>query len=140
MIFDHHCRPVYNTLLILLLFLVFVDITVIMTSTILLTILVILPLQVLPLLTVIVSSIIVGIYCGSFPLTVTVTTMGNRSYNCPLNKAPLRTVTGRGNDPIYIVMKADLTVTRLRAPHSRRSVCLRAEPSQDLDGSPGGSL
>ena len=25
--------------------------------------------------------------------------MGNRSYNSPLNKAPLRTVTGRGNDP-----------------------------------------
>ena len=38
-------------------------------------------------------------YVGSFPLTVTVTTMGNRSYNSPLNKAPLRTVTGRGNDP-----------------------------------------
>ena len=33
---------------------------------------------------------------GSFPLTVTVTTMG---YKNPLNKAPLRTVTGRGNDP-----------------------------------------
>ena len=40
---------------------------------------------------------------GSFPLTVTVTTMGYRSYKNPLNKAPLRTVTGRGNDPnIYI--------------------------------------
>ena len=38
---------------------------------------------------------------GSFPLTVTVTTMGNRSYNSPLNKAPLRTVTGRGNDPTH---------------------------------------
>ena len=36
---------------------------------------------------------------GSFPLTVTVTTMGYRSYKNPLNKAPLRTVTGRGNDP-----------------------------------------
>ena len=36
---------------------------------------------------------------GSFPLTVTVTTMGYRSYKSPLNKAPLRTVTGRGNDP-----------------------------------------
>ena len=35
------------------------------------------------------------------PLTVTVTTMGNRSYNSPLSKAPLRTVTGRGNDPRY---------------------------------------
>ena len=35
---------------------------------------------------------------GSFPLTVTVTTMGYRSYKNPLNKAPLRTVTGRGND------------------------------------------
>ena len=32
---------------------------------------------------------------GSFPLTVTV----DRSYKNPLNKAPLRTVTGRGNDP-----------------------------------------
>ena len=38
---------------------------------------------------------------GSFPLTVTVTTMGYRSYKNPLNKAPLRTVTGRGNDPSY---------------------------------------
>ena len=38
-------------------------------------------------------------YFGSFPLTVTVTTMGYRSYKNPLNKAPLRTVTGRGNDP-----------------------------------------
>ena len=38
---------------------------------------------------------------GSFPLTVTVTTMGYRSYKNPLNKAPLRTVTGRGNDPKY---------------------------------------
>ena len=36
---------------------------------------------------------------GSFPLTVTVTTMGYRTYKNPLNKAPLRTVTGRGNDP-----------------------------------------
>ena len=36
---------------------------------------------------------------GSFPLTVTVTTMGYRSYKNPLNKDPLRTVTGRGNDP-----------------------------------------
>ena len=43
-----------------------------------------------------------GIYFGSFPLTVTVTTMGNRSYNSPLNKAPLRTVTRRGNDPTYL--------------------------------------
>ena len=37
---------------------------------------------------------------GSFPLTVTVTTMGFRSYKNPLNKAPLRTVTGRGNAPM----------------------------------------
>ena len=29
--------------------------------------------------------------------------MGNRSYNSPLNKAPLRTVTGRGNDPRFRV-------------------------------------
>ena len=36
---------------------------------------------------------------GSFPLTVTVITMGYRSYKNPLNKAALRTVTGRGNDP-----------------------------------------
>ena len=35
---------------------------------------------------------------GSFPLTVTVTTVGYRSYKNPLNEAPLRTVTGR-NDP-----------------------------------------
>ena len=36
---------------------------------------------------------------GSFPLTVTVTTMGYRSYRNPLSKkAPLKTVTGRGND------------------------------------------
>ena len=27
--------------------------------------------------------------------------MGYRSYKNPLNKAPLRTVTGRGNDPIH---------------------------------------
>ena len=38
---------------------------------------------------------------GSFPLTVTVTTMGYRSYKNPLNKARLRTVTGRGNDPRF---------------------------------------
>ena len=38
---------------------------------------------------------------GSFPLTVTVTTMGYKSYKNPLNKAPLRTVTGRGNDPMF---------------------------------------
>ena len=38
------------------------------------------------------------------PLTVTVTTMGNRSYNSPLNKAPLRTVTERGNDPTYTLL------------------------------------
>ena len=36
---------------------------------------------------------------GSFPLPVTVTTMGYRSYKNPLNKAPLKTVTERGNDP-----------------------------------------
>ena len=36
---------------------------------------------------------------ASFPLTVTATTIGYRSYKNPLNKAPLRTVTGRGNDP-----------------------------------------
>ena len=41
---------------------------------------------------------------GSFPLTVTVTIMGYRSYKNPLNKAPLRTVTGRGNDPIFVVV------------------------------------
>ena len=46
------------------------------------------------------------VYLGSFPLTVTVTTMGNRSYNSPLNKAPLRTVTGRGNDPKYTLSGA----------------------------------
>ena len=42
------------------------------------------------------------VYVGSFPLTVTVTTMGYRSYKNPLNKAPLRTVTGRGNDPRFM--------------------------------------
>ena len=36
---------------------------------------------------------------GSYPVTVTVTTMGYRSYKNPLNKAPLRKVAGRGNDP-----------------------------------------
>ena len=40
-----------------------------------------------------------GACLGSFPLTVTVTTMGYRSYKNLLNTAPLRTVTGRGNDP-----------------------------------------
>ena len=35
---------------------------------------------------------------GSFPLTATVTTLGYRSYKSPLNKAPLSTVTGRGDD------------------------------------------
>ena len=29
-------------------------------------------------------------YVGSFPLTVTVTRMGNRSSNSPLNKAPFK--------------------------------------------------
>ena len=38
---------------------------------------------------------------GLFLLTVTVTTMGYRSYKNPLNEAPLRTGTGRGNDPTY---------------------------------------
>ena len=41
----------------------------------------------------------------SFPIRVTVTTMGYRSYKNPLNKAPLRTVTGRGNDPINADIK-----------------------------------
>ena len=36
---------------------------------------------------------------GLFPLTVTVTTRGNRNYNTPLFRPPLRTVTGWGNDP-----------------------------------------
>ena len=40
-------------------------------------------------------------YLGSFPLTVTVTTMGYRSYKNPLYEAPSRTVTRRGNDPIH---------------------------------------
>ena len=43
-------------------------------------------------------------YLGSFPLTVTVTTMGYRSSKNPLNKAPLTTVTGRGNDPTHILV------------------------------------
>ena len=38
---------------------------------------------------------------GSLPLTVNVTTMGYKSYKNPLNKAPLRTVTGRANDLRY---------------------------------------
>ena len=49
---------------------------------------------------------------GSFPLTVTVTTMGNRSYNSPLSKAPLRTVTERGNDPMYQVLDVGLRTCR----------------------------
>ena len=40
------------------------------------------------------------IYLGSFP-SVAVTTMGYRSYKNPLNKNPLRTATGRGNDPTH---------------------------------------
>ena len=36
---------------------------------------------------------------GSFPLAVTVTTMVYRSYKNPLKKAPLETVTGKGNYP-----------------------------------------
>ena len=42
---------------------------------------------------------------GSFPLTVTVTTMDYRSYKNPLNKASLRTVTGWGNDPGFRAYK-----------------------------------
>ena len=42
-----------------------------------------------------------GTYLGLFPLTVTVTTRGNRNYNSPLIRPPLRTVTGWGNDPIH---------------------------------------
>ena len=41
------------------------------------------------------------VWVGSFPLSVTVTTMGSRNYTNPLNKAPLRTVAGRGNDPAF---------------------------------------
>ena len=43
-------------------------------------------------------------FVGSFPPTVTVTAMGYRSYKNPLNKAPLRTVTGGGNDPTVMIM------------------------------------
>ena len=39
-------------------------------------------------------------YLGSFPLTVTVATMGYRSYKNLRTKAPERTVTGRGKDPL----------------------------------------
>ena len=42
-----------------------------------------------------------SLYIGIFPLTVTVTTRGNRNYNSPLIRPPLRTVTGRGDDPTY---------------------------------------
>ena len=45
---------------------------------------------------------VISLYVGSFPLTVTVTTMSYRSYKNPPNKAPLRTVTGRGNHPTFI--------------------------------------
>ena len=38
---------------------------------------------------------------GSFPLTVTVATRGSRSYNSPLIRPPIRTVTGWGNDPMH---------------------------------------
>ena len=41
---------------------------------------------------------------GSFPLTATATTMGYRGYKNPLNQAPLRTVTGRGNDPRFRIL------------------------------------
>ena len=44
----------------------------------------------------------------TFFLTVTVTTMGFRSYKNPLDKAPLRTVTGRGNDPTHIQLLGEL--------------------------------
>ena len=36
-----------------------------------------------------------NIFLGLFPLTVTVTTRGNRNYNSPFKRPPLRTVTGK---------------------------------------------
>ena len=56
-----------------------------------------------------------GLSVGSFPLTVTVTTMRYRSYKDPSNKAPLRTVTGRENDP-------DCQVPRLIDERSLKSM------------------
>ena len=42
-----------------------------------------------------------GFRVGLFPLAVTVTTRGIRSYNSPLIRPPLKTVTGWGNDPRF---------------------------------------
>ena len=56
---------------------------------------------------------------GSFPLTVTVKTMGYRSYKNPLNKAPLRTVTGRGNDP----RSTELARAKRQALHIGLGLC-----------------
>ena len=38
-------------------------------------------------------------FVGFFPLTVTITTRGNRNSSSPLIRPPLWTVTGWGNDP-----------------------------------------
>ena len=43
-------------------------------------------------------SLVVGFRLGHSPVAVVVTARGNRSYNCPLIKPPLRTVTGWGKD------------------------------------------
>ena len=42
---------------------------------------------------------IVGSYLRSFHLTITVSTIGNKSSNSPLIRAPLRTVSVRERDP-----------------------------------------
>ena len=46
---------------------------------------------------------ICGAYLGFFPFTVTVTTRVNRDYKGPLIRPPLRTVTGWGNNPKYML-------------------------------------
>ena len=52
--------------------------------------------------------LVVQVSVGSFPLTVTVTTMGYISYKNPVNKALLRTVAGRGNDPRFQALEFKL--------------------------------
>ena len=51
----------------------------------------------------------------SCPLTVTVTIMSYRSYKNLLSKAPLRTVTGTGNDPRYITQPLHTALLEGRA-------------------------
>ena len=50
---------------------------------------------------------------GLFPLTVTVTTRGNRNHNSPLIRPLLRTVTGRGDDPNQIEQDTNASTNQL---------------------------